>query len=410
MMRSSTWQAIGRLGVVNLGAALLVTLAFSDVTWQTPWRDALEAYLVALLFSGSISPLVAITMRWIGPRVSRRVPFPFDWVVYTVMIGVLAVLGSGIAVGILAAFGYLSDIQAFVAWMKQALWISIVMTLTFGIFASAFEMLRARLERTTIALRTKERDEAEARRLAAEAQLAALEARVQPHFLFNTLNSIASLIPTDPAGAERMVGQLAALLRSSLAQPDGALVTLGDELDAVRSYLDIERVRFGDRLRATVHTDGLPATFPVPRLAIQTLVENSVKYAVSPRREGATIDIRGELSSGRARVVVEDDGPGFDVTGLPPGHGLALLRDRLALTYGTAASVTFDSRPGRTVTTLELPLLDGDTEPLLPDMATASGAAPDIRGAHGAPARTRRGAEGSPQATEPGCGAEPHRW
>jgi LytS/YehU family sensor histidine kinase len=110
--------------------------------------------------------------------------------------------------------------------------------------------MRARLEAAELAMRTKERDEAEARRAALEAQLASLESRVQPHFLFNTLNSIASLIPSDPGGAERMTTQLASLLRSSLDAADGALVPLADELRTVRDYLDIERVRFGSRMQS----------------------------------------------------------------------------------------------------------------------------------------------------------------
>ena len=126
-----------------------------------------------------------------------------------------------------------------------------------------------------MALRTKERDEAEARRLAAEAQLASLESRVNPHFLFNTLNSIATLVHDNPSAAERMTTQLAALLRSSL---DGGspLVPLADELNIVRAYLEIERVRFGERLRFDVRTDDDAGRLRVPRLAVQTLVVDDV--------------------------------------------------------------------------------------------------------------------------------------
>ena len=116
---------------------------------------------------------------------------------------------------------------------------------------------------------------------------------MQPHFLFNTLNSIAALVHDDPAGAERMTGQLASLLRSSLDSTATPLVPLDDELRVVRAYLDIERVRFGDRLRYSVDAAATaPAPALVPRMALQTLVENSVKYAVSPRREGASIAVR----------------------------------------------------------------------------------------------------------------------
>ena len=147
--------------------------------------------------------------------------------------------------------------------------------------------MRGQLDDTIVALRTKERDEAEARRLAAEAQLASIESRVQPHFLFNTLNSIAALVHDDPAGAERMTGQLAALLRSSLDSTATPLVPLDEELRVVRDYLDIERVRFGDRLRYSVDVRRRRGPKLVPRMALQTLVENSVKYAVSPRRDEA---------------------------------------------------------------------------------------------------------------------------
>ena len=119
---------------------------------------------------------------------------------------------------------------------------SVVMTLIFGLSISAVEAMRARLEATTVALRTKERDEADARRAAAEAQLASLESHVNPHFLFNTLNSIATLVHDDPPAAERMTAQLAALLRSSL-EGGSPLVPLADELNVVRAYLEIERVR-----------------------------------------------------------------------------------------------------------------------------------------------------------------------
>jgi sensor histidine kinase YesM len=102
---------------------------------------------------------------------------------------------------------------------------------------------------------SKERETADARRLVAEAQLASLESRVNPHFLFNTLNSIAAMTHTDPQGAERMTHQLASLMRSSLDAASVPLVCLRDEIDLVRSYLAIERVRFGDRLRYTIDVD-----------------------------------------------------------------------------------------------------------------------------------------------------------
>src|SRR5262249_35262218 len=243
--------------------------------------------------------------------------FPVDWIILiATMIGI-ALAGSFAAILILAGIGYLHGAGIVATWMAGSLKASIVITLIFGIFVTVVESMRRRLEETTGALRTKERDEADARRLAAEAQLASIESRVQPHFLFNTLNSIAALVHDDPAGAERMTGQLAALLRSALDSTATPAVTLDEELLVVRAYLDIERVRFGDRLRYAVDVPAAASGLQVPRMALQTLVENSVKYAVSPRREGASITVRAAASNGRARITVEDDGPGFESSARP---------------------------------------------------------------------------------------------
>ena len=217
-----------------------------------------------------------------------------------------------------------------------------------------YETLRGQLDAATVALRTKERDEADARRVAAEAQLASLESRVNPHFLFNTLNSIAALTHENPAGAERMTNQLASLMRSSLDAGSAALVPLDQEVRVVRDYLEIERVRFGDRLRFTFDVPDAARERLVPRLSLQTLVENSVKFAVSPRREGGSIAVRAAVTDAGLRLEVEDDGPGFEPAFLPDGHGLALLKGRLAMMFGERGRLDVDSRPGRTLVAIDI--------------------------------------------------------
>jgi LytS/YehU family sensor histidine kinase len=229
-----------------------------------------------------------------------------------------------------------------------------VVTLSIGVAITTIETLRGRLARATVELRTKERDEAEARRLAAQAHLSSLEARVQPHFLFNTLNSIAALIPQDPVGAEKMTTQLASLLRSSLDAGPSPVVSLDQELTHVRDYLDIERVRFGARLDYAVDVaDGIGNAL-VPRFALQTLVENSVKYAVAPSRSGATIRVLAQRAPRGLTLAVLDNGPGFAVDDLPPNHGLALLRERLSLTFGDRGRLRIESRPGDTAVWIDI--------------------------------------------------------
>jgi sensor histidine kinase YesM len=344
----------GRIIAANVVAAVIVVTVFSGLTWRTPPRTALVGFAVAFLFSSCIGPLIGLVMPHVAPLIWSRLRFPWTWAAIVVTMVTLAMVGSSVAITVLTVIGYLPP-GRFFEWFFGSLKVAILVTLTFGLFITVYETMETQLREATVALRTKERDEAEARRLAAEAQLASIESRVQPHFLFNTLNSIAALVHDDPAGAERMTGQLASLLRSALDSTATPLVPLDHELQIVRAYLDIERVRFGDRLRYAVELGDGVASALVPRMALQTLVENSVKYAVSPRREGASIHVRAIAVDGRVRVNVDDDGPGFDAMVRPDGHGLDLLAGRLKMLFGERASLGVNSRPGATSVTIDIP-------------------------------------------------------
>jgi LytS/YehU family sensor histidine kinase len=287
--------------------------------------------------------------------VFRRFAPPFTWALLAGLLSLLAAVGSFIGMLIFSMMGLVPVRAILRVWVGEPLKISVISTLLFGMFFTVVEQMRKRLDAARLALRTKERDEAEARRLAAEAQLASIESRVQPHFLFNTLNSIAALVHDDPAGAERMTTQLAALMRSSLDSTSKPLVPLEEELRVVAAYLAIEGVRFGSRLRYTIDVPEAVRTVQVPRLAVQTIVENSVKYAVSPRREGGSIAVRAHARNGHVEIAIEDDGPGFDASAAAPGHGLALVRDRLAMTLGSDAALQIDSRPGYSRVAIRLP-------------------------------------------------------
>jgi LytS/YehU family sensor histidine kinase len=339
---------------INASAAVFANLAFGNFSWQTPPGRFLQASAVTFLFSTCCSTLCFIGLPHVVPFARRWVPFPLNWAVVVVTLIGFASSGSLIALSILYAIGYIPSGAVFMGYFTGTLKIASVVTLLFGLFGTIVETLRKQLDETTLALRTKERDEAEARRMAAEARLASLESRVQPHFLFNTLNSIAALIHENPAAAERMTGQFASLLRSSLDQQT-PLVPLDEEMQTVRNYLEIERVRFGDRLRFDITSDRDAADAHIPRLSVQTIVENSVKYAVSPRREGGSIAVRSSSVNGHVRVEVEDDGPGFDAAAIPVGHGLALVKERLASMLGEQASLNIDARPGRTRVAIDIP-------------------------------------------------------
>jgi hypothetical protein len=345
----------------TIGGSLVATVAFTN----TPWRGIPWQTFTTMLFAGPCVAICVYGLPMVAPPARRRLRFPFDWAAIVAWLLVFGAAGSLIGAAATVAIGAAGRTQTFYSWYPSALKISLYFTLIFGLSGTMIGELRSRLTSTTLALRTKERDEAEARRLAAEAQLASLEARVDPHFLFNTLNSIAALVREKPAEAERVIERLASLMRSSLDRR-ASVVPLEEELALVRSYLDIERVRFGDRLRFSIDTESGGERGMVPRLSLQTLVENSVKYAVSPNREGATIRVNAAAAGGRLLVAVEDDGPGFDTAHFPDGHGLQLLKSRLAMTFGDRAALLADSRPGRTVITLDVPF-----ETVMPQPASA---------------------------------------
>jgi sensor histidine kinase YesM len=352
MIRRSDWLWL--LGI-NAIANVAVDATLGDHGAGASWLDFVFGVWPGFVISTTISSLCLIVLPGLTPILYHKLGPWIRWPILTATLAGLAVAGSALAVGLLTTLGHVESWDAFVPTLFETLKIAILVTLVFGSFITVNEALRSRLDQTTLALRTKERDEAEAQRVASEAQLAALESRVNPHFFFNTLNSIAALTRQDPASAERMTTQLASLMRSSLNGESKPLVSLEEEAQNVRDYLEIEQVRFESRLRYDIRISEDVRRALVPRLAVQTVVENSVKYAVSAQRDGASIAVGAERVDGRLRIEVSDDGPGFDVAAIADGHGLALLRARLALLYGGDAALSIQSRAGRTTVTMDLP-------------------------------------------------------
>ena len=207
-------------------------------------------------------------------------------------------------------------------------------------------------------------------RLLLEARLDALQRQINPHFLFNTLNSITSLIRSQPDMAREMIGKLANILRALLRDRD-AFVPFREELEFTDDYLDIEVMRFGEKLR--VVKDIAPETLDivVPSMLLQPLIENSIKHGLEPRISGGTVTLRSRITAdGKLLLEVEDDGVGMapdrneaaPVSGLVrqgTGVGMRNVRERMHVLYGDLAVVKINSRPGRgTQVTMLMPILD----------------------------------------------------
>ncbi len=206
------------------------------------------------------------------------------------------------------------------------------------------------------------RERADVRQTAMEkeltaAQLGLLQAQVEPHFLYNTLASAQELVRTDPARADRMLGHLIDFLRRSLPRTDGSLSNLGEELERSTAWLEIMRLRMGDRL--TVHTDVPTDTLkvPMPSMMLQTLVENAIKHGLEPKPGGGGIWIRAGVDGSGLSLTVADDGMGFRSDGAGTGIGLKNLRERLRLMYGTAATFSIGNNfPHGVAATITLPV------------------------------------------------------
>ncbi len=347
----------------SLGRALLATL------WQQPlyaipfalffgtlYGATREAYgmsfKLSLVFAFTVRLAIVALATWGLPYLRRRssrdgrLPIMIEAPAYMVT----SIIGSAAAALIVHNTlmpGFLGSPRAIAASGAY----TVLFTITFsGIaYAIAFykeSMARARaIETMRVAL--------------AEAELRALRAQVQPHFLFNTLNTIAALVRVNPAEAEETITRLADVFRHSLRASEHAHMRLGDELDFVRAYLEIEHTRFGERLHVEERIEPGLDGLMVPSLLLQPLVENAVRYAVAPRTEGGTVGLGARREGDLLVLEVWDDGPGMSGTASASGNGFGLhsVRERLRAA-GPPHAFEIESLPGSgTRLRLTIPIL-----------------------------------------------------
>ena len=330
--------------VANVAAATVLPVFL--VLFGREWSllILLKQFFYGLVYSTCIGTPAWLVLSRIGKRIVCLPVVPRVASLVGVLCG-LAIAGSFAANLIFLALGWLplTRLQTSLAF---GLRISIAITLLLGSAITVYETLSHRLREATLELRTRELAEERHRKLATEARLSSLESRIHPHFLFNTLNSISALIREDPAQAERTVERLAALLRYSLDMNARGLVPLRQELRIVRDYLEIEKTRFGDRLRYSMDVPRRAGDLEVPPLALQTLVENSVKHAVS-RRQGGELGIAARAgwrvpACWKSATMVRAS----TSASIRPGHGLDNLQDRLTTLFDGAGAWKFCARDG----------------------------------------------------------------
>jgi len=307
----------------------------------------------------SFSPFVDLSLyRWIRRNLPR--PRVFDWqIAFFVTIVSLRFLQTEIWRNFP---GSIFSLESDNLWVEAAIYLTVMMVV--GTELKIFNGVR-------IQLKLEEQE-----RLLLQARMTALQNQINPHFLFNTLNSISSLVRFDPDTAREMILKLAAILRRLLHSTD-SFVPLHEEIAFIDNYLDIEVVRFGhDKLRVIKDLDPASLETMVPSMLLQPLVENCIKHGLAPKVEGGSITIRSRVIKSRLVIEVEDDGVGMPTAQLATpetaGIGMANVAERLKVLYGDTAKMIVDGREGGgTLVRLRLPVL-----PHAEDLATATTLSP----------------------------------
>lgn len=324
-----------------LGVGVAIAFAASGFAMLVRDSFSLETFGIAMgigtLHALFVGVPAALTVRALRAHELPRGPLARFLTLMAALFG-CAIVGSLIAGGVLVAIGLFSS-QAFLSRFAVGIAVTLAGWLLVSAGVASYERVRQRLEGSEI-------DRLRAEQLATAARLASLQSRTRPHFLFNAINAALALIPDDPARAERVLVRMSALLRSSLDAEALETVPLSREMTLVSDYLEIEGVRFGERLRVDLDVVADAGELRVPPFAVQTLVENAVKYAVAPRPEGGSVSVRARLGDDAGTIEVVDDGPGFERSAVRPHHGLDNLREQLATLFGAAAELVIARAQG----------------------------------------------------------------
>lgn len=334
-----------------VAVAFLIVLSTGQ-NWRT--RDVLPSLGYSVVVANLTGLLGMLILGRLAEKFSLRKipPLPLT------LAGILVISAAGLllAQAFFMAIGFVVPADFWRAYF-QSMRVAMPLVLVFGLGALVHGSLRERIHAGEQKLKEKELAEEKAQKLATQARLSSLESRIQPHFLFNTLNSISALIAEDPARAEETVGQLAVLLRASLDTSNQPLISLRQELALVASYVDIQKVRFGDKLRGAVQVDDALQNAQVPPMSVQALVDNAVKHGITPQSGGGEFRVTATAANGSLRIEVQDSGPGFDLTAVRAGHGLDNLVERLDALFGAKAHLNAFRRDGHSVVEMVLPLV-----------------------------------------------------
>ena len=262
-------------------------------------------------------------------------------------------LPGSVAVGLSLAF-YISGVGS---WSSPFALQSVVIGLFFGAIGSITYFLSERIHLLDAEVKQRRLDEVEREKREVEAHLRLLQAQIEPHFLFNTLANVSSLIEVDAVQARRLLDRLNDWLRVALARTRSSSTSLGDELTMLENYLQILQMRFGARLSWQVDAAEEVRSTKFPPMLLQPLVENAIRHGIEPKLGGGKLIITAKIEQGVLQLRVDDDGVGFNDKTSGSGAGLENIRARLSAIYGPSAKLDLlTNEKGGVSAALELPL------------------------------------------------------
>ena len=330
---------------------LLATFAYNTaIAGLLTLLSAKESFSLNFIFSQCIGFSIALIN---APIWVRMQPGIMRWAVLCVM------LPASIAIGVTLAFRFTGVGD----WSQSYALNSVLIGLFFGIIASITFVLFERIKRLDNEIKQRQLSQIESEKREMEAQLKMLQAQIEPHFLFNTLANVGSLIDSDPALSKRLLERLNEWLRLALQRARSGNTNLGDELDMLENYLQILKIRFGDRLRWSMDMSDNARASPFPPMLLQPLVENAVQHGIEPKLGGGMIRIHAVIVQDKLRIEVHDDCVGLN-TASGTGTGITNVHARLFALYGGAGKLTLKNNAqenntcGGVTATLELPLLE----------------------------------------------------
>ena len=338
--------------LLGVSFALSTYLGARQDNVQISWKRILSGYLADFYLWGMLSPLIFLLAR----RFELRKNFPRNVLIHLGASIVLSGFVISAASPLVWYLGYVNTARnptLAILWRNNAFSAyyfhqGLTIYWTTLVVAHALYYYRG--------LRQKEAQTARLTAQLAQAQLQALKMQIHPHFLFNTLNSIAALLHKDVEAADRMIARLGDFLRLTLKSSDAQIVDFEQELEFLKCYLDIEHIRFQDRLTVELDIDSHALTAMVPNLILQPIVENAVRHGVARQTNPGHITIRARREGERLIMRVEDNGPGLKVNSNGSGIGISNTRARLEQFYGSDFSFQITNSAGRGASvTLDIP-------------------------------------------------------